>query len=48
VVVRWPRSGIVQRFEHVTANRYYEIKEGQHQLAEKPYGTKEYERSATR
>jgi hypothetical protein len=39
LIVRWPRSGIVQRFAYVTANRYYEIKEGQDQLLEKPYGT---------
>jgi hypothetical protein len=39
MIVRWPRSGIVQRFAPVTANRYYEIKEGQDQLLEKPYGT---------
>jgi hypothetical protein len=39
MIVRWPRSGMVQRFAHVTANRYYEIKEGQDQLLEKPYGS---------
>lgn len=39
MIVRWPCSGIVQRFERVMANRYYEIEEGQHQLTEKPYGT---------
>src|SRR5215831_2399778 len=40
MIVRWPCSGIVQRFAHVTANRYYEIREGQDQLLEKPYGTR--------
>jgi hypothetical protein len=35
----------VQRFAPVTANRYYEIKEGQEQLMEKPYGTSEHGRS---
>jgi len=46
LIVRWPRSGIVQRFAHVPANRYYEIKEGQDQLLEKPYGaTKGHGRS---
>jgi hypothetical protein len=45
LIVRWPRSGIVQRFAPVTANRYYEIKEGQEQLMEKPYGTSEHGRS---
>jgi ASPIC and UnbV/FG-GAP-like repeat len=45
MIVRWPRSGIVQRFAPVTANRYYEIKEGQDQLLEKPYGTRGHGRS---
>jgi hypothetical protein len=45
MIVRWPRSGIVQRFAPVTANRYYEIKEGQDQLLEKPYGTTGHGRS---
>jgi hypothetical protein len=40
LLVRWPRSGLVQRFTHVPANRYYEIQEGQAQLLEKPYGTR--------
>jgi hypothetical protein len=48
IIVRWPRSGIMQRFEHVPANRYYEIKEGQTQLMAKPYGASEYGRSAYR
>lgn len=37
LIVRWPRSDMTQRFTHVAANRYYELKEGQ-QLTEKPYG----------
>jgi hypothetical protein len=45
LIVRWPRSGIVQRFAPVTANRFYEIKEGQDQLLEKPYGTRGHGRS---
>jgi hypothetical protein len=48
LIVRWPPSGMVQRFEHVAVNRYYEIKEGQHQLMEKPYGTSEHGRPAKR
>jgi hypothetical protein len=46
--VRWPCSGIVQRFEQVAANRYYELKEGQTQLLEKPYSAREHGKSATR
>jgi hypothetical protein len=42
MIVRWPRSGMVQRFAHITANRYYELQEGQEQLVEKPYGTKRH------
>jgi hypothetical protein len=45
MIVRWPRSGIVQRFVHITANRYYEIKEGQDQLLARPYGTMGHGRS---
>jgi hypothetical protein len=45
MLVRWPRSGMVQRFTHVTANRYYELQEGQEQLLEKPYDTKGHGRS---
>jgi hypothetical protein len=48
MIVRWPCSGIVQRFERVIANRYYEIKEGQQQLTEKPYGARAHGRSANR
>src|SRR5262249_24786559 len=47
MIVRWPRSGIEQRFEHVPANKCYEIKEGQNRLLEKPYGVSEHRRSAT-
>lgn len=35
MVVRWPRSGIVQRFENVPVNRLYEIVEGKDVLVEK-------------
>jgi hypothetical protein len=45
IIVRWPCSGVVQHFAHVTANRYYEIKEGQDQLLEKPYGIRGQGRS---
>ena len=38
VIVRWPRSGREQRFQNVAANRYYEVVEGQPELAAKPYG----------
>jgi hypothetical protein len=40
MIVHWPRSGHEQRFENVAANHYYEIKEGQNILVEKPYGEK--------
>ena len=45
MIVRWPRSGMVQRFAHITANRYYELQEGQEQLVEKSYGTRRHGRS---
>jgi ASPIC and UnbV/FG-GAP-like repeat len=48
MIVRWPCSGIVQHFEGVMADRYYEIKEGQQQLTEKLYGTRAHGRSANR
>ena len=37
LVVTWPRSGIVQRFENVTPNHFYEIVEGQDRLVSKDY-----------
>lgn len=37
LVVRWPRSGIEQRFENVLPNQFYEITEGQDQLVKKVY-----------
>jgi hypothetical protein len=37
LTVRWPRSGIVQRFRNVAANRIVEITEGSEALAEKHY-----------
>ena len=42
LIVRWPRSGLVQRFANVPANTYYELKEGQEQLQAKPYRITEY------
>ena len=38
MMVRWPRSGREQRFTNVAANGYYEIREGQTALVQKPYG----------
>ncbi|MGH9361995.1 MAG: CRTAC1 family protein, partial [Thermoanaerobaculia bacterium] len=35
LVVRWPASGIVQRFRDVAAGRIYEIREGEDRLVEK-------------
>lgn len=37
MIVRWPRSGIVQRFERVKANRIVEVTEGRSELVEKSY-----------
>jgi hypothetical protein len=37
MIMRWPRSGIVQRFANLPANTYYELREGQEQLQTKPY-----------
>lgn len=37
VTVRWPRSGIVQTFTNLAANRIIQITEGQDQLVEKRY-----------
>ncbi|MBT5829225.1 MAG: CRTAC1 family protein [Candidatus Latescibacteria bacterium] len=37
LVIRWPRSGIEQRFEGVLPNQFYEITEGQDQLVKKIY-----------
>ena len=37
VEVRWPRSGIVQHFDHVPANRIIEITEGRRDFREKHY-----------
>jgi len=38
VTVRWPKSGIVQRFAAVAANRIVEVTEGREGLVEKHYG----------
>jgi hypothetical protein len=37
LTVRWPRSGIVQHFQHVSANRIIEVTEGRAELIEKYY-----------
>jgi hypothetical protein len=37
LTVRWPRSGIVQTFHNVAANRIVEITEGRNDLVEKHY-----------
>ena len=39
LVVRWPRSGIVQTFENVSANRIIQITEGDNNLVEKHYAS---------
>jgi len=41
MIVKWPRSGIVQRFEGFSANRILEVTEGRDELVEKTYGTVE-------
>jgi len=38
LTVRWPRSGVVQKFHNVAADRIVEITEGNDQLVEKHYG----------
>ena len=38
LIVRWPRSGTVQKFHDVAANRIVEITEGSDRLVEKRYG----------
>ena len=38
LIVKWPRSGAVQRFERVAANRIVEIREGRDQVVEKVFG----------
>ena len=40
MVVKWPRSGIVQKFDHVAANRIVQITEGSDALVEKKYARK--------
>ena len=37
LVVKWPRSGVVQRFANVAANRIVEVTEGKDGLVEKHY-----------
>jgi hypothetical protein len=41
LTVRWPRSGVVQTFRDVIANRIIEITEGKNALVEKHYGSPE-------
>jgi hypothetical protein len=40
LTVRWPRSGIIQKFRNVAANRIVEVTEGRDQLVEKHYEKK--------
>ena len=37
MVVKWPRSGTVQTFKNVAADRIIEITEGKDQFVEKNY-----------
>ena len=37
MVVRWPRSGVVQKFQNVAANRIVQVTEGSDALVEKRY-----------
>jgi len=37
LTVRWPRSGVMQKFQNVSANRIVEITEGQDSMIEKRY-----------
>jgi len=37
LTVRWPRSGITQKFSNIGANRIVEVTEGQDQIVEKRY-----------
>ncbi len=37
MVVRWPRSGVVQKFQNVAANRIVQVTEGSNALVEKKY-----------
>ncbi len=39
LVVKWPRSGITQKFTNVAANRFIAITEGTDVIVEKKYGT---------
>jgi hypothetical protein len=39
LVVRWPRSGIVQTFANVAVNRIIQITEGDYNLVEKRYAS---------
>ena len=37
VIVRWPRSGTVQKFQNVAGNRIVQVTEGSDGLVEKKY-----------
>jgi hypothetical protein len=37
MVVRWPRSGVVQKFQNVAANNIVQVTEGSDALVEKKY-----------
>ncbi len=41
LTVRWPRSGVVQRFHDVVANRIVELREGRQRVVEKDYSATE-------
>jgi hypothetical protein len=36
-VVKWPRSGVVQKFQNVAANRIVQVTEGSDALVERKY-----------
>jgi hypothetical protein len=40
MVVKWPRSGIVQKFKNVAGNRIVQVTEGSDALVEKKYARK--------
>jgi len=40
VVVKWPRSGTVQTFNNVAADRIIQITEGKNEIVEKHYQAK--------
>jgi hypothetical protein len=44
ITVTWPTSGLVQRFQHVAADRSYHLREGDNELA--PIAQKQFSISA--